>query len=95
MIVRKVRRSKKNIMDNCSHCEEELVEEQGKFICANCYYEDDYEDLPVNEYQEEREVAERIRKELLPKQKIRIGLVKDWGEKSYGRTKFAEEPNRK
>jgi uncharacterized membrane protein YvbJ len=61
---------------NCPCCGKKLIENQ-KIYCLNCGHEYEYEDFPSSQYQEEREIAEKIREELLPKQKVRIRLVKD------------------
>lgn len=79
-------------MDNCPNCEEELTKEQGIWTCSNC--DDEYEDIPLSECQKEKEIAERIREELLSQQKIKFRLVRDWDEKTYGRTKFSTQPNK-
>jgi len=55
---------------------------------------DEYEDIPLFECQKEKEIAEKIRKELLPQQKVKFRFVRDWDEITYGRTKFSTQPNK-
>lgn len=75
-------------MDKCPNCEEELIEEQGIWTCSNCYYEDDYQDLPQHKYKRQREFSNKLAKHLLPKQNIKIRFVKELEEGVSGRTRF-------
>jgi hypothetical protein len=75
-------------MDKCPNCEEELEEEQGKYVCFNCFYEDDYEDIPATYRKKERELADKLSKTLLPKQNIKIRFIKRLEVGTYGETRF-------
>ena|SRR5438128_7944123 len=72
----------------CPCCEEKLIENQGIYHCSNCGYKDEYEDIPSNKYQKQRKFIEKITKYLLPKQEIKIRIVKQLEPGTYGLTRF-------
>jgi len=54
-----------------------LKRKENTFALIVIMRNDEYEDIPLFECQKEKEIAEKIRKELLPQQKVKFRFVRD------------------